>query len=177
MRRRGRRRVLALALAASLAATPLGCRREAEAPAAPTPRFLVLDADVTRDTTTGLEWTRRDHERALAWDEADRHCRERTGGTWRLPELGEMEGLYDPSRDEPCGERHCRIDPAVALGGPYVWTATSRGVGTRFYFDVAYGNALSPTVTPELVRRVLCVRGRGNGASSSAPLPAASSSH
>ena len=167
--RRGGRRILALALAAALTA-PLACRREPDAPPAPPPpptaRFVALDADVTRDTTTGLEWARRDHERALAWDEADRHCRERPGGPWRLPELAEMETLYDPARDEPCGERRCRVDPAIVLGGPYVWTATARGVGTRFYFDVAYGNALSPTVTPELVRRVLCVRGGAAGAPS-----------
>ena len=50
------------------------------------------------------------------------------------------------------------LDPAIRLGGPYVWSATSRGAGTRFYFDATYGTSFSPGITPKLVRRVVCVR-------------------
>ncbi len=118
---------------------------------------------VVLDRRTGLEWTGRDHEDALPWDAADRHCRELAVGerrAWRLPEVGELEALYDPQVDEPCGERRCHL-AAIRLASPYVWSATSRGAGTRFYFDFSYGNSLSPGVTPTLVRRVLCVRETG----------------
>jgi len=124
-------------------------------------RIIAVGADVARDRRTGLEWTSRDHDQALPWDEADRHCRERAtegGRAWRLPELAEVEALYDPHLDTPCGDRRCQLDPAIRLGGPYVWTVSTRGPGTRFYFDFAYGNSFSPGTGPQLVRRVLCVR-------------------
>ena len=125
-------------------------------------RFVASSGDVVSDGTTGLEWTSRDNDEALPWDAADRWCRDlKLGGRddWRLPEVHELRALYDPERDEPCGTRRCRLDPAIRIRAPYVWTATERGVGARFYVDLAYGNELSPSVTPELVRRVLCVRG------------------
>lgn len=153
------RGIATVALALTLTAS--ACR--------PTERFVAADADVVRDTTTELDWTRRDHDEALPWDAADRWCRDLALGgrdDWRLPDIGELQTLYDASRDEPCGDRRCRIDPVIRMRGPYVWSATARGVGTRFYFDMGYANALSPTVTPELVRRVLCVRGNASGVAS-----------
>lgn len=144
------------------------------------PRFRSLTPDVVADRTIGVEWTSRDHDEALPWDAADRWCRdlELAGrDDWRLPEVGELRTLYDPERDEPCGTRRCRLDPAIRIRAPYVWTATERGVGARFYVDLAYGNELSPSVTPELVRRVLCVRGTGSGAPSPGAAPADSTAH
>ena len=123
--------------------------------------LVAVDDDVVRDARTGLEWTRHDHDRPLAWDDADRHCRELALGTrrdWRLPELAELEALYDPHQQAPCGDRTCHLDPAIRLGGPYIWTASQRGPGTRFYFDAGYGTSFSPGTPPTLVRRVLCVR-------------------
>ena len=124
-------------------------------------RIVDVGAGVALDRRTGLEWTSRDLEQSLSWEEADRQCRGRAtedGREWRLPELGELEALYDPLVDAPCGERRCHLDPAIRLGGPYVWTVSTRGPGTRFYFDFSYGNSFSPGTGPLLVRRVLCVR-------------------
>jgi hypothetical protein len=169
----GEHRAIAVWVLAALLATSAACRRDTDdmpsAVATPTPtptsvRFVVISDDVVLDRRTGLAWARRDHGQSLPWDEADRHCRERErddAPAWRLPELAEIEALYDPSRDEPCGDRRCRLDPAITLGGPYVWTASDRGVGTRFYFDFSAGNSFSPGLTPLLVRRTLCVRGSG----------------
>src|SRR4030095_8335470 len=64
---------------------------------------------------------------------------------------------YEERFDEPCGDRRCHLDPAIRLGDPYVWSASERGVDTRFYFDFASGGSLSPNSVPTLVRRVLCV--------------------
>lgn len=151
---------------ASWLALAAGCSGRPDAPSAPAPtatpdRLVAVRAGVALDPRTGLEWTDRDHERPLAWDDADRYCRglalgERRG--WRLPEIGELEALYDPRFDEPCGDRTCHLDPAIRLTGPYVWSATTRGPNTRFYFDCSYGTSFSPGIGPTLVRRVLCVR-------------------
>jgi hypothetical protein len=151
-----------IVIAASvLAMTASACR--------PTERFRASSDGVVSDAALGVEWTSRDHDEALPWDAADRWCRDLAlagRDDWRLPEVGELRTLYDPERDEPCGTRRCRLDKAIRIRAPYVWTATERGVGARFYVDLAYGNELSPSVAPELVRRVLCVRGTGSPAPS-----------
>jgi hypothetical protein len=141
-------------LLAALLVTSAGCSRA---------RFAAVADGVVRDRRTGLEWTTSDHPQSLAWDAAERHCGGLPKGAsafeWRIPELAELETLYDPHVDEPCGERRCHLDPAIRVGGPYVWTATERGQGTRFYFDFGYGTSFSPSLAPTLLRRTLCVRG------------------
>jgi len=130
---------------------------------APADRLRAIDDDVARDPRTRLEWTRRDAD-SLPFEEAERHCRELALGErrgWRLPEIDEVAALYAPQFTGPCGDRTCHYDPAIRLGGPYLWSATAREAGTRFYFDASAGNRFSPTVTPRLVRRVLCVRDPG----------------
>ena len=154
--------IVALFLAA-LAACRAGdeSRDAPAAPAAAGERFATVEDGVVLDERTGLQWTSRDHERALPWDEADRHCGELALGgwkDWRLPEVEELRALYDERFAESCGERSCHLDPAIRLRDPYVWTATARGPGTRFYVDFVFGNSLSPGIGPKLVRRVLCVR-------------------
>jgi Protein of unknown function (DUF1566) len=129
--------------------------------AAPADRLVAAGDGVVRDSWTGLEWTSRDHDVSLPWEEAARHCRElsRGGrGDWRLPEIGELQALYDARSDEPCGDMRCHLDPAIRLDGPFVWSASARGPGTRFYFDFTSATSLSPGIAPRLVRRVLCVR-------------------
>jgi hypothetical protein len=129
--------------------------------AAARPRFVAVGDGVALDPSTGLEWTTHDVDQALIWEAADRHCRElsRDGRSgWRLPQIAELRALYDKHYDAQCGTRVCHLDAAIHLAGPYVWSATSPGADTRFYFDFAFGSSLSPRLSPELVRRVLCVR-------------------
>jgi hypothetical protein len=67
-------------------------------------RFVAVADGVVLQTTTGLQWTSQDHAQALQWGDADRLCRElsRAGRTgWRLPEIGELQALYDARFDEP----------------------------------------------------------------------------
>lgn len=160
-------------LVAALLATSSACTRgDAPAPApAPTAtaaanrRLVTIRTGVALDPGTGLEWTGRDHAESLPWEDADRYCRGLVVGDrrgWRLPEVDELQTIYDPRFDEPCGTRRCHVDAAIGLGGPYVWAVTTRGPGTRFYFDFGYGTRYSPTIGPELVRRTLCVRRSGD---------------
>ena len=155
-----------LAVSLLLAATACGHGHDSSrAPTrdAPRDRLVAVGDGVVLDARTGLEWTSRDHEQSLAWEEADRHCRGLSRGAradWRLPEIGELQALYDRGADEPCGDQRCHLDPAIRLAGPYVWSASTRRPGTRFYFDFATATSLSPDIGPRLVRRVLCVRQR-----------------
>lgn len=131
-------------------------------------RLEVVGDGVVLDPRTHLEWTSRDQDESLTWDDADRRCRELVRGgraDWRLPELGELQALYERHRHQPCGNMKCHLDRAIHLQSPYVWTATSRGPETRFYFDFSTATSLSPrasnrspSIGPRLVRRVLCVR-------------------
>jgi hypothetical protein len=119
---------------------------------------------MVRDAHTGLEWTSRDGARDVTWPQADRYCRELSLGgrtDWRLPEIGELEGLYDERLEQPCGTRTCHLDPAVRLTNPYVWSATQRD-SRRFYFNFQFGSSLAPLIRPGVVRRALCVRRFGH---------------
>ena len=132
---------------------------------APGGPLVPLDDEVVLDRRTNLEWTRHDHTEPLPWDQADGYCRQLALGDrrgWRLPEIGELQALYDPLITAPCGARACHLDPTIRLGDPYVWSATAREQGSRFYFDVSAGNSFSPGLSPRLVRRVLCVRDSGS---------------
>jgi len=134
-----------------------------EPPPAPPPaaRFVAAGSGVARDTRTGLEWTRHDHDRALAWQPASHYCETLVleGRTdWRLPEIGELKALYDERIERPCGDRTCRVDALIELTGPYVWSATRSGSPRRFYIDFHFGTTLAPNLKPSLLRQVLCVR-------------------
>lgn len=127
-------------------------------------RFVTKRDGVVFDRKTKLWWTSRDYERALDWVQADRHCEELVldeRSSWRLPRVKELEALYDAQTSQPCGNRPCHLDRAIQLAEPYVWSATSRGVGTRFYYNFSGGHSLSPGISPSLVRRVLCVHRSG----------------
>jgi hypothetical protein len=122
-------------------------------------RFATVWDGVVLDSRTGLEWTSRDHLQSLAWDDADRYCRELAWGGragWRLPEIGELRILYDKRADQGCGDRRCRLDPAVSLADPYVWSASTSSPGMPIYFDFTAATSFSPG--PGIVRRVICVR-------------------
>lgn len=115
---------------------------------------------MVRDVRTGLEWTRHDDGAGLDWHAAEAYCRQLAveGTGWRLPDAEELQPLYDQATQAPCGTVTCHVDPVFTLTNPYVWTATAKGETARTYVDMQYGTQLSPTITPRLVRRVLCVR-------------------
>jgi hypothetical protein len=149
-------RRIAIGLAALLCAA--ACRRDDRSPVV---RFVVIEDAVVRDTETRLEWTRRDDGRGLEWHAAEAYCRSLSiddAGGWRLPTIEELHGLYGTPRPIPCGTTTCEIDPAFSLSSPYVWSGTVQHVTARTYLDFQFGTRLSPTITPALVRRVLCVR-------------------
>ena len=126
------------------------------------PRFVVLGAGVVRDARSGLEWTRHDDGVGLDWYAADAYCRSLSidaVGEWRLPAIEELRRLYGATTRIACGDAMCAIDPVFTLTGPYVWSASAQaGPNARTYLDFQFGTELSPSITPRLVRHVLCVR-------------------
>lgn len=154
---RARRGVRILLVSLSLAAA---CSSPA-GDTTPGPRFVALGDAVVRDARTGLEWTRHDDGVGRDWYGAEAYCQALSiddAGRWRLPGSEELQGLYGASPRTACGDAMCAIDPAFSLSSPYVWTATAHGPTARTYVDFQYGTQLSPTITPRLLRRVLCVR-------------------
>jgi uncharacterized protein DUF1566 len=126
------------------------------------PRFVASSDAVVRDSRTGLEWTRRDDGHGLDWHAAEAYCRglDLDGGGWRLPEIDELHALYGATARRPCGDAQCAVDAAFTLTSPWVWSATVRDATTRGYLDFQSGNRFFPGITPQLLRRVLCVRAR-----------------
>jgi len=131
-----------------------------EAPAGA--RFVARDAAVVRDAETGLDWTRRDDGAGLDWHKAEAYCESLSidgARGWRLPAIEELRRLYGASTKIPCGDAMCAIDPAFTLSSPYVWTSSApQGPNARTYLDFKFGTQLTPTLTPQLLRSILCVR-------------------
>ena len=142
-------------------------------------RFEPVAEGIVRDVRTGLEWMERDHLVDLEWFAADVLCRSlwRSGRVdWRLPDVEELVLLYDEGQSQACGDSTCRVDPALALGGPFFWSATGAATQAgpnerRFYVDLRFGSRLAPRLRPELTRRVLCVRGESKEADSKSRPP------
>ena len=147
-------------LAASLPWATACTSQEGDAP--PRSRFVVLGAAVAREPETGLEWTRRDDGVKLDWHTAEAHCHSLSideAGGWRLPGIEELRRLYGATTKIPCGDASCAIDPAFTIGSPWVWSASApMGPQARTYIDFRFGTELTPTLTPRLLRSVLCVR-------------------
>jgi hypothetical protein len=149
-------------IALLVAAVACAACDEPDRPSASAGRFAEAGEGVVRDSRTGLLWTVRDAGRELAWEAAQRHCREialGAGGAWRLPSIDELAALYDESQRQPCDEGTCRVDPAIDLTSPYQWSATAGTGNRRFYFDFLHGSQLAPLLRPGLTRRALCTRG------------------
>jgi hypothetical protein len=50
------------------------------------------------DPSTGLMWAARDNGRELNWRQAIKYCLDMRGyADWRVPTIGELTGIFDPS--------------------------------------------------------------------------------
>lgn len=136
-------------------------RARADAPAT---RYIV-DADLVKDTKTGLVWQRMVGTRDGTFEAAARYCQTLTlaGGGWRLPGVKELATLVDPTRYDPA------IDPNTFPRTPSVffWSASTptafTGIQARFgvgFLDGAIGSVASNAFdTPSTrMNAVRCVR-------------------
>ena len=123
-------------------------------------RFVPSSEAIVGEVGAGLEWTRRDDGVGRDWHAAEAYCRVLTlgGSGWRLPTVEELRSLRVASARTPCGDVTCGIDPAFGITSPYVWTSSGQGDTARTYLDFQFGTELTPSISPRLLRRVLCVR-------------------
>lgn len=130
------------------------------------------------DPSTGLMWTGKDNGKDVSWKKAMKYCRDlRLAGysDWRLPNMAELQGIYDSSAIAPglAGPRkkprsvtwHVKGD--LFLTGDQ-WSSTyrmddrGRPSGYAYYFDFNEGKPNDdPTGFPYpfTFMRALCVRG------------------
>ncbi len=78
-------------------------------------RFVDVDADSLRDTTTGLVWARKSQRMVWA-KEAKQTCGSKGAG-WRLPTVNELLALYDTQKRiaVPCGVTQCFVSSKFQL--------------------------------------------------------------
>jgi len=111
---------------------------------------------------TGLVWTRRDNERDISWEEAEKYCKNLPSVTgyevWRLPSLSELKTLYDRNSVE-----QYKIRRPLELTGCYVWAATEANrqwSNARFHFDTGKEDPGYLPLSPNCETRALCVTRR-----------------
>lgn len=107
------------------------------------------------DLATGLIWTARDNGKDVSWKRAAKYCRNlRLAGysDWRLPNMAEVQGIYDPNANAP-GQAGPRKKPRpfnwhvkgnLFLTGDQ-WSSNyrmdnrERPIGYAYYFDFNSG--------------------------------------
>jgi hypothetical protein len=107
------------------------------------------------DPKTKMMWARKDNGSDVNWNEAVSYCQQlRVGGftTWRLPEIGELEGILDASLREKGG---------IRLSSYWVWSATSAGRSAAWSFFFVDGSRASYSLDGHDYGRALCVRWSG----------------
>ena len=107
------------------------------------------------DDNTRLMWTRQDNGSDLSSNQAVSYCRNvRTGGyrDWRLPEIAELQGIYDPSTLS-------HIKGGIRHSGYWEWSATKSGSGKAWVFLFSAGTQYSGELSSSISSRALCVRG------------------
>ena len=129
------------------------------------------------DPATGLTWTARDNGKDVSWKKAIKYCRNlRLAGysDWRLPNLAELQAIYDKTVEAPgMAGMHSEDPDTWHVKGnlfltAYEWSSNYRQddrgkfSGYVYYFDFNEGKPNDdPTGWPYSYsfRRALCVRG------------------
>jgi len=119
------------------------------------------------DSTAGLMWAREDNGSDIQQPQALAYCRDlRLAGfrDWRLPEIGELEQIYDPSVvsgtwsfDSHRYDLH--VKGSIRMTGCCGWSATSgKSTGEAWAFGFDGGLRVSVGTGDSDSARVLCVR-------------------
>jgi serine/threonine protein kinase len=128
---------------------------------------LPVGAFVWTDPATGLMWAKKDNGSNVNWQQATDYCRnlqEVGHSDWRLPTIGELQGIYDASAN--VGVDHVKGN--LTLSG-WSWSSSrgnASGEAMNFHFN--NGTAYSGGRNYSFSGRALCVR----GSSSKGPTPA-----
>ena len=126
------------------------------------------------DSSTGLMWAARDNGRDVDWRGASSYCfdLQAPGYDWRLPTIGELEGIYDPGITAlgPGGKRnekrqifHVKGDLSLtgaSWSASQILDAAGRRTGRALLFEFANGRRFEDESGSRVGKRALCVRGQ-----------------
>ena|ERR1700694_4252073 len=126
-------------------------REPAKAEAAPT----------WTDPDTGLTWAGKDNGSNLTWQQAVSYCNSLTVGNyrnWRLPEISELAGIYDPAFDR----RRQHVIGGIRITGVGYWSNTA-GDDSEQALDFVFVGGLRHSNFRDNSEglRALCVRPSG----------------
>jgi hypothetical protein len=108
------------------------------------------------DLATGLMWALNDNGMDVNWNEARRYCQQlRLGGfsDWRLPEIGELKGMYDA-----LSEQSPKVRGGIGLSGYRCWSTTKSRSGHAWSLGIKDGARFSGRLSHYGGDRALCVR-------------------
>ena len=122
-------------------------------------RFATAFPGAVLDKNTGLVWEQSPAVAAgLTWTDARLQCiNKNVGGTrgWRLPSVGELTSLIDPSLPSP----YVSVTLFTGVQSAPYWSATANAVGTTTAFSVSFQDSLVGTSSKSSASNVWCVRG------------------
>jgi hypothetical protein len=127
---------------------------------------------VWTDPATGLMWARADNGSDLNWNTATSYCENlRLAGysDWRLAEIGELIGVYDPSSNvggsNAANGQPYYIRGGIVLSNRVTWSASTSGPNDAWMFNFHSGTAFAGPRDIAYFKRALCVRsvGKRNG--------------
>ncbi len=96
--------------------------------------YVAYANGIVKDTKTDLEW-KVGPDKNTNWDEARSWVQSLNldGGGWRMPTIGELEGLYKKS----AGKRN--MTSLLKTTGWYVWSGETKGSSNVWIFNFYYG--------------------------------------
>jgi hypothetical protein len=91
----------------------------------------------------------------VKWEEATSYCQQLGLGGFsdlRLPEIGEFEGIFDVSVDQPY-----KVKGGILVSSDWVWSATRQSSSEAWFFSFPKGDA-PPTylISAALGGRCVC---------------------
>ena len=114
------------------------------------------------DSKTDLQWAQRDNGSDINWNGARSYCSNlgTAGGSWRLPSMDELQGIYDDSGTltTTCSQYTCRVSPLFKLSTTWFWSNESNGSSEAWVFYLRHGLRYSYPGRTE--GSALCVRRR-----------------
>ena len=142
-----------------------------EAAASKPPVAPEVSLDAWRDPNTGLMWAKKDNASDVNQPQALNYCRNLSLGgfrDWRLPEIDELQHVYDPSvvsgkysfSDGKTSDLH--VKGSIQITGCCSWSATSgTSSGQAWSFLFFDGSRGSADAGHSFIQRALCVRRPG----------------
>jgi formylglycine-generating enzyme required for sulfatase activity len=114
--------------------------------------FIAYNNGTVLDTRTNLIWAGEDNDFGINWADAESYCENYRGGgytDWRMPTLGELEGLYESGN----------YKNVIQITGFFVWASETRGSDAAT-FDFITGERDWGPQTLDYSLRVLPVSSR-----------------